>query len=112
LGLAVDPRYALADIDRGFLIFVEKMWVETYLPVGNRDQVGRDVGADVAGLGLGNRQGGQRPATLLRRELGGALQQVRMNLEDVAGIGFAPGRPAQQQRYLPICRRIAWSNRR
>src|SRR3546814_9356239 len=28
LGLAADPRHALADIDRRFLVFVEQAWVE------------------------------------------------------------------------------------
>src|SRR3546814_16810115 len=34
LGLAADPRHALADIDRRFLVFVEQAWVEIDLAVG------------------------------------------------------------------------------
>ena len=56
----------------------------------------------IAGLGLGDRQRGQRAAAALGRELRRPLQQPRMDVEDVAGIGLAPGRPAQQQRDLAV----------
>jgi len=39
-------------------------------------------------------------------ELGGALQQARVQVEDVAGIGLAAGRAAQQKRHLPVGDRL------
>ncbi len=42
------------------------------------------------------------PAALCLAHTGRALQQSRVQIEDVAGIGFASGRAAQQQRHLTV----------
>ena len=65
--------------------------------VEDRDQVGGDVGAEVAGLGLGDRQRSQRSAAQLGGELCGPFEQAGMNVEGVAGVGLAARGPAQQQ---------------
>src|SRR3546814_2511213 len=49
--------------------------------------------------GLGDRQRRERAAAALRRELRRALQQARMDVEDVAGIGLAPRRPARSEEH-------------
>jgi len=97
LGLAADARDAPADIDRWLLILVEQSWVEIDLAVGYRDQIRRDVGADIARLGLGNRQCRERTAAALGGELRRAFQQPGVNVENVAGIGLPSRWPAQQQ---------------
>src|SRR4029453_17738610 len=51
-----------------------------------------------------DRQRRQRAAAALRAHLGGALEQARVQVEDVAGVGLATGRAAQQQRQLAIWR--------
>ena len=76
------------------------------LAVGDRDDVGRDVGRDVAGLGLDDRQRGEAAAALLVGELGGALQQAAVQVEDVARVGLAARRAAQQQRDLAVGRGV------
>ena len=81
---------------------MEQPRVEHDLTVGDRDQVGRDVGAEVAGVGLGDRQRGERAAAALRRQLRRALQQPRVHVEHVAGIRLAAGRLAGQQRDLAV----------
>ena len=86
----------------GFLSFIEQLGIEHDLAVGDRDQVGRDIGAKIAGIGFGDRQRRQRAAAFLLRELRGAFQQPGMNVEHVAGIGFAPGRLTRQQRDLAM----------
>ena len=42
------------------------------------------------------------PEPIVLVQLGGALQQARVQIEDVARIGFAARRAAQQQRHLAI----------
>ena len=101
-GREADARDRQADVDGGTHVRVEKILVENYLAVGDRDDVGRDVGRHVAFLGLDYRQRGQRSAAHLVAHLGGALEQSRMQIEDVAGIRLAAGRAAQQQRQLAI----------
>ena len=46
------------------------------------------------------------PPPQLRAQVRGALEQARVDVEDVAGEGFAAGRPAQQQRELAIGARV------
>ena len=80
------------------------MGIEHDLPVGDRDQVGRDIGGEIAGIGLGDRQCGQRAAAELGRQLCRALEQARVQVEYVTGIGLAAGWLAGQQRELAVGR--------
>ena len=95
-----------ADVDRGPHAGVEEVGLQEDLPVGNRDDIGRDVRRNVARLRLDDRQRGQASAALLVGELRSALQKARVQIEDIAGIGLATGRTAQQQRDLAIAYRM------
>ena len=75
LGLAADPADAGADVHRRLLSLMEQPGVQRDLAVGDGDQVGGNVGAEIAGIGLGDRQRRQRAAALLLRQLGRPLQQ-------------------------------------
>src|ERR1700677_1409621 len=101
-----DAGHRKADVHRGPDALEEQIGLEEDLAVGNRDHVGRDIGRDVVGLGFDHRQRRQRSRAVIFVELGGALEQARMQIEHVAGIGFAARRPAQQQRHLAIGHRL------
>ena len=58
------------------------------------------------GLGLDDRERGQAAAPLLVGELGGPLEEAAVKVEDVAGVGLAARRTAQEQRDLPVRRRM------
>ena len=109
---AADARDRVADVDRGADAGVEEVGLEEDLAVGDRDDVRRDVGGEVARLGLDDRQRGERAPALLVVELGRALEQAAVQVEDVAGEGLAPRRAAQEQRDLAVGRRRAWRGRR
>ena len=83
---------------------VEEVGLEEDLAVGDGDDVRGDVGRDVAGLGLDDGQRGEAASALLGVELGRALEQAAVQIEDVAGIGLAAGGPAQEQRDLAVGR--------
>ena len=106
LGRPADARHREADVDRGPLALVEQVALEEDLAVGDRDDVGRDVGREVAGLRLDDRQRGQRPAAQLLVQLRRALQQARVQVEDVARVRLAARRAAQQQRDLAVGLRV------
>src|SRR6266542_3170024 len=91
-----------AGIDRGANAGVEEVDLQVNLAVGDRDDVCRHVGGNVAGLRLDDRQGCQRAAAVLWRELRRALEQTAVEVEDVARVGFAAGWAAEQQRHLPV----------
>ena len=98
LGVTADARHRVPDVQRGPLALVEQVGLEEALPVGDRDDVRRDVGRDVAVLGLDDRQTGQRAGAELVVELGATLEQPGVQVEDVARVGLAARRAAQQQR--------------
>ena len=102
LGVAAHAGDGDAGVDGGALALVEEAGLEEDLAVGDGDDVGGDVGGDVVGLGLDDRQGGHRAAALGFGELGGALQQTAVEVEDVAGEGLAARRAAQEQGHLAI----------
>ena len=106
LRVAADTGNRQAHVDGGTNARVEQVRLQIDLAVGDGDDVGRDVGGDVARLGLDDRQGRQRAAALLVAHLGRALQQPGMQVEDVARKGLAAGRAAQQQGELPVGHRV------
>ena len=103
---AADARDRVADVDRRADALVEQVALEEDLPVGDRDDVGRDVGREVAGLRFDDRQRRQRSAAELLPHLRRALEQPRVQVEDVARVRFAARRAAQQQRDLAVRLRV------
>ena len=101
-----DARHREADVHRGPDALVEQVRLEEDLAVGDRDDVGRNIGRDVVGLRLDDRQRGQRARAVVLVELGGALEQAGMQIEHVARIGLAARRAAQQQRHLAVGDRL------
>ena len=106
LRVAAHPRDRGADVDRRADARVEQVGLQEDLAVGDRDDVGRDVGRDVAGLRLDHRQRRERAAALLVGELHRPLEQPRVEVEDVARVGLAARRAPQQQRHLPVGGRV------
>src|SRR5262245_44389387 len=106
LRVATYTAHRVADVDGGTNAGVEEVGFEEYLSVGDRNHVGRDVCGNVSRLGLNHGQRGQTAAAAGVRVFRGAFEQARMQIEDVAGIGFASGRAAQQQRNLAVGRGV------
>ena len=102
LGVTTDSGDRDADVDRGALVGVEQVGLQEDLAVGDRDDVGRDVGRDVVGLGLDDRQAGHRAGAQLVGELGATLEQTGVQVEHVAGVGLAARRATQQQRHRAV----------
>ena len=102
LGGAAHPGHRLAGVEGGPDTGLEQVVLEEDLAVGDRDHVGRDVGRDVAGLGLDDRQGGERAGAVGVGQLGGPLEEAAVQVEDVARVGLAARRAAEQQRHLAV----------
>src|SRR4051794_32826105 len=106
LGGRADARHRQADVHRRADALVEQVGFQEDLAVGDRDDVGRNVGGHVVRLGLDHGQRREGAALVGVVHLRGALEQARVQIEYVAGIGFAAGRAAQQQRHLTIGDRL------
>ena len=81
---------------------VEQISLQINLTVGDRDHVGRDVSGNVACLRFDDGQRGQGTAARFFGHARAALKQAGVEIENVAGIGFATGRTLQDQRHLAI----------
>ena len=106
LRLAADARNGFADIDRGQHAQFEQRRREVDLPIRDGNQVGRNVGGNVLRFGFDDGQRGERAAAEFLAQMRRAFEQPRVDVKDVAGKGFATGRPAQQQRELAIGARV------
>src|SRR3546814_12980547 len=93
-----------------FCIFKRKTAYEMRISDWSSDVCSSDL---VASLGFDDRQCGERAGLALDRAVGelldvflvdtrSALEQTRMQVEHVAGVGLATRRATQQQRYLAI----------
>ena len=102
LGVAAHPAHRGADAHGRTDALEEQVGFQEDLAVGDRDHVGGDIGRHVVGLGFDDRQGGERAGSEVLVQLGRPLQQSRVQVEDVARIGFAARRAAQQQRHLAV----------
>src|SRR6185437_4584502 len=97
-----DARHRQTDVHRGTDALEEQIGFQEDLTVGDRDDVGRNVGRHVVGLGFDDRKRGQRARAVLLVELRRALEQAGVQIEHIARIGFAARRTAQQQRHLAV----------
>ena len=102
LRLAADARNGFADIDRRQHAQFEQRRREVDLPVRDGNQVGRNVGGNVLRFGFDDGQRGERAAAEFLAQVRGAFEQARVDVEDVAGKGFASGRTAEQEGKLAI----------
>ena len=94
LGVAAHARDGDADVDRRPHARVEELGLEEDLAVRDRDHVRRDVRGDVTRLRLDDGQRRQGACAELVRELARALEQPRVEIEDVARERLAARRAA------------------
>ena len=99
---AAYPRHRQPYVDRRTDAGVEQFRLQVNLPVGDRYYIGGDIRRNVAGLGFDDRQGGDRAAAVFLVQPRRPLQQAAVQVEHIAGVGFASGGAAQQQRHLPV----------
>ena len=62
LRLASDTTHARSDVDRWLVTLIKETCIENDLPVGDRDEIGRNVGAQVTGIDFRDRDGSERAA--------------------------------------------------
>ena len=106
LGGAAHTGDRQAHVDGGALAGEEEVALQIDLAVGDGNDVGGDIGGNVARLGLDDRQGRHGTAAVLLGQAAGALQQTGVQVEDVAGVSLTAGGAAQQQRQGTVCHRV------
>ena len=75
---------------------MEQIGLQVDLAIGDGDDVGGNVRGDIASLRLDHGQRGQRAPSILVVQLRRAFQNAGVEIENVAWIGFAARRAAEQ----------------
>ena len=85
---------------------MEQARLQEDLTIGNGDNIGGNVGGNIARLGFDDGQSGHAAAAGGLVQPCRPLQKAGVQVEHIAGIGLASGRPLEQQGNLAICRRL------
>ena len=64
--------------------------------------VRRDVGGHITTLGLNDGERGERASTEGVVHLGGTLEETRVEVEDVTGVGLTTGGTTEEQGHLAV----------
>ena len=102
LGGGADAGDREADVDRGADTLVEELRLQEDLPVRDRDHIRGDVGGDITGLRLDDREGRQGARAVRVVHLRRALKETRVQIEDVAGVGLTTGGTSQEEGHLSV----------
>merc|ERR1712230_291971 len=102
LGSGTDTGHRQTDVDGGTDTLVEELSLQEDLAVGDGNDVGRNVGRHVTTLGLDDGQSSQGTTAKLVVHLSGTLQETRVQVEDIAGVGLTSRRTAEQQGHLTV----------
>jgi hypothetical protein len=102
LGGGTDTRHGQTDVDSRADTLVEQLRLQEDLAVSDRNDVGGNVGGHITTLGLNDGQGGHGATTVLVVHLGGTLEQARVEVENVTGVGLTSGGTTQQQGHLTV----------
>ena len=66
----------------------EKLILQEDLAIGNGDDIGGDVSGHITGLGLNDWKSSQRTGAEIVRDLGCALQEAGVEVENITGVGL------------------------
>ncbi len=102
LGGAAHSGNRKTHIDRRTDPGVEEVLLQVNLTIGDGDNVGGDVGRNVAGLSFDDGQRGYGTAAVLLVQTSSPLQQTAVQVKHIAGVGLSTSRAPQQQRHLPV----------
>jgi len=102
LSSRTDTGHRKTDVDGGTHSLVEELGFEENLAVGNGDNVRGDVGRHITGLGLDNGEGGQRAVAVVLVHLGCTLEQTRVEIENITGVGLTTGGTSEQEGHLAV----------
>ena len=81
---------------------VEELSLKEDLSISDRDNIGRDVGRHITGLGLNDRKSSEGATPIIIVHLGSPLKETGVKVEDITRVGLTTRGTTQQQRHLTI----------
>lgn len=102
LGGGTDTGYGETDVNGRTDTLVEEFSFEENLAISDGDHIGGDVGGHITSLGLNNREGGKGAGTVVLVHLGCTLEETRVEIEDITGVGLTTWGTSEQQGHLTV----------
>lgn len=102
LGGGTYTRDGETDVDGWTDTLVEELGLQEDLSVGDGDYVGGDVGGYVSSLCLDDGQGSKRTTAESDIHLGRSLEETRVKVEHITGVGLTTWRSPEEKRHLTI----------
>mmetsp|Transcript_583 Transcript_583/g.947 ORF Transcript_583/g.947 Transcript_583/m.947 type:complete len:334 (-) Transcript_583:939-1940(-) len=102
LGGGADTGHGETDIDGGADTLMEELSLEEDLTIGNGDDIGGDIGGHITSLGLNDGEGGEGTGTSGITHLGRTLEETRVKIENITGVGLTTGGSSEEERHLTV----------
>ena len=102
LGGRSDTGHRETDVDGGADTLMEELSLKEDLSISDGDHIGGDISGHITSLGLNDGEGGQGASSVVLVHLGCALEQTRMEIEDVTRVGLTTGGSSQEKGHLSV----------
>lgn len=102
LGGGTDTGHGQTDVNGGTDTLVEQLGLQEDLTVSDGNDVGGNVSGHITTLGLNDGEGSQGTSTVGLVHLGGTLEETRVQVEDITGVGLTSGGTTEEQRHLTV----------
>ena len=102
LGGGTDTGHRETDVNGGTDTLVEELSLQEDLAIGDGDHIGGDVSGHITSLGLNDGEGSEGTSTVGVVHLGSTLEETRVEIEDITGVGLTTGGSSQKERHLSV----------
>jgi hypothetical protein len=103
LGSGTDTGDGQTDVNGGADTLVEQLRLQEDLAVSDGDDVGGNVSGNITTLGLNDGESSEGTSTVGLVHLGGTLEETRVQVEDITGVGLTSRGTTEEQRHLTVC---------
>ena len=102
LGGGANTGHRETDVDGGADTLVEKLSLQEDLAIGNGDDIGWNVGGHITSLGLNDGESSEGARAVGVVHLGCTLEETRMEIEDITGVGLTTGGTSEEEGHLSV----------
>jgi hypothetical protein len=97
-----DTGYRETDVNGGADTLVEQLGFQEDLTISDGNNVGGDVGRHITSLGLDDGESSEGTSSVMIVHLGSTLEETRMEVEDIAGVGLTTWGTSKQEGHLTV----------
>lgn len=102
LGSGTDTGHRETDVNGGADTLVEELSLQEDLTIGNGDHIGGNIGGHITSLGLNDGEGSEGARAVGVVHLSSTLEETRVEIEDITGVGLTTGRASEEERHLSV----------